>query len=56
MSVSIPGYHPTIWGKGQIVSHPIWSEMIKGYVLMFRPDSQYFTIPVPADEFSTEGE
>jgi hypothetical protein len=54
MEIRMPGYHPTIWGKGEIVSHPIWSDMIKGYVLMFRPESRDFTIPVPADEFETE--
>lgn len=54
MDVSIPANHPTIWGKGFIISHPIWSNMIGGYVLIFKPDGESFTIPVPADEFEVE--
>lgn len=52
-SISIPAYH-FIWGDGNITSSPIWSVMISGYVLMFKPDAETFSILVPADELNTD--
>lgn len=53
-TVSIPAYHPTIWGKGHIISHPVWSVMLSGYVVMFKPEAESFSLLVPSDEFSTD--
>ena len=54
MDVRIPANHPSIWGKGFIISHPMWSVLIGGYALMFKPDAEEFSLLVPADEFETE--
>ena len=47
-------FHPTIWGKGFIISDPAWSTMVGGYVVLFQPDSKDFSLLVPVDEFETE--
>lgn len=52
--IRIPANHPAIWGKGYIISSPVWSVMIGGYVLMFKPEAESFSLLVPADELTTD--
>jgi len=46
--------HLAIWGWGEIQSAPIWSVCITGYVVIFKPDAESFSIPVPVDELQTD--